>query len=141
MKVPNTLIKRHGSNMNVFHTFNLRFIYPGGKETKIAHLIDVYWLLITLIKQKQLREFFIKKVFLKISQKSQEKTCASASFLIKLQADAYNLLKRRRWYGCFPVNFVKFLRVPFSQNTFRRLLLLIESRVIYNFSIKSKSWK
>ena len=27
------------------------------------------------------------------------------------------LLKRRLWRMCFPVNFVKFLRTPFSQNT------------------------
>ena len=33
------------------------------------------------------------------------------------------LLKKRLWYRCFSVNFVKFLRTPFSQNTSRRLLL------------------
>ena len=32
-------------------------------------------------------------------------------------------LKRRLWRRCFPVNFVKFLRTPFLQNTSRRLLL------------------
>ena len=26
-------------------------------------------------------------------------------------------LKKRLWYSCFPVNFAKFLRTPFSQNT------------------------
>ena len=99
--------------MNVFHTFNLRFIYPGGKETKIAHLIDVYWLLITLIKQKQLREFFIKKVFLKISQKSQEKTCASASFLIKLQAEVYNFIKKETMVRVFSCEFCEIFKGSF----------------------------
>ena len=33
------------------------------------------------------------------------------------------LLKQRLWYRCFPVNFVKFLRTPFLQNTCGRLLL------------------
>ena len=28
-----------------------------------------------------------------------------------------NLLKKRLWHSCFPVNFAKFLRTPFSQNT------------------------
>ena len=45
-------------------------------------------------------EVFYKKVFLKISQNSQENTCTRASFLIKLQAPAA---------GCFSVwgfNFV-----------------------------------
>ena len=33
------------------------------------------------------------------------------------------LLKKRLWHRCFPVNFAKFLRTPFSQNTSGRLLL------------------
>ena len=33
------------------------------------------------------------------------------------------LLKKRLWHRCFPVNFVKFLRTPFLQNTSGRLLL------------------
>ena len=32
------------------------------------------------------------------------------------------LLKKRLWHSCFPVNFVKFLRTPFLQNTSGRLL-------------------
>ena len=34
------------------------------------------------------------------------------------------LLKRRLWHRCFPVNFMKFLRTPFLQNTTGRLLSL-----------------
>ena len=33
------------------------------------------------------------------------------------------LLEKRLWHRCFPVNFVKFLRTPFLQNTSGRLLL------------------
>ena len=33
------------------------------------------------------------------------------------------LLKKRLWHRCFPVNFVKFLRTHFLQNTSGRLLL------------------
>ena len=33
------------------------------------------------------------------------------------------LLKKRLWHRCFPVNFAKFLRTPFFQNTSGRLLL------------------
>ena len=33
------------------------------------------------------------------------------------------LLKKRLWRRCFPVNFTKFLRTSFLQNTSRRLLL------------------
>ena len=32
-------------------------------------------------------------------------------------------LKKRLWHRCFPVDFVKFLRTPFLQNTSGRLLL------------------
>ena len=33
------------------------------------------------------------------------------------------LLKKRLWHSFFPVNFAKFLRTPFSQNSSGRLLL------------------
>ena len=58
----------------------------------------------------------LKKVFLKISQNSQEDTCARVSFLIKLQVKGL-------WHRYFPMNFAKFLRTPFSQNISGRLLL------------------
>ena len=81
----------------------------------------------TVTRQKQPREvFFVKKVFLEISQNSQENTCTRVSFLIKLQAWGQSLffnkvaglrpatlLKKRLWHRCFPVNFVKI-----SKNTF-----------------------
>ena len=65
----------------------------------------------------------MKKLFLKNSQKSQENTCTRVSILIKLQAAPATLLKKRFWHRCFPVNFAKFLRIPFLQNTSARLLL------------------
>ena len=34
-----------------------------------------------------------------------------------------NLLKKRLWRRCFPVNLAKFLRTPFLEITYRRLLL------------------
>ena len=37
------------------------------------------------------------------------------------------LLKNRLWHRCFPVNFAKFLRTPFWQNTSERLLRLQQS--------------
>ena len=52
----------------------------------------------------------VKKVFLEISQNSQETPVPEAARAI--------LLKKRLWHKCFPVNFAKFLRTPFSQNTY-----------------------
>ena len=40
---------------------------------------------------------------------------------------AATLLKTRRIYRCFPLNFAKFFRAPFLQNTSRRLLLSASS--------------
>ena len=64
------------------------------------------------------RRCFFKKMLLKISQNSQENTCAKSLFLIKLQATT-TLLKRRLWRRCFPVNFPEFLRTPFFQHFLR----------------------
>ena len=53
-----------------------------------------------------------KTVFLIISQKRQENTCARASFL-----RAATSLKKKLWHRYFSVNFVKFLRTSFLENT------------------------
>ena len=46
-------------------------------------------------------------------------------FLIKAQTlRPVTLFKKRLWQKCFPVNFAKFLRAPFLQNTSGRVLLL-----------------
>ena len=39
--------------------------------------------------------------------------------------ESTTLLKKTLWHKCFPLNFVKFLRTPFLQNTSGRLLLAI----------------
>ena len=44
-----------------------------------------------LQKEEVIRKFFVKKVFLKASQNSQENTFVGVSFLIKLQASGLNL--------------------------------------------------
>ena len=40
-----------------------------------------------------------------------------------IQKRPATLLKKRLWRRCFPVNFVKFLKTPFLQDTSERLLL------------------
>ena len=63
------------------------------------------------------RRCSVKKMFLKISQNSQENTCARVSLLIKFQA--WDL------HRCFPVNFLKFSRTPFFIEHLRWLLPII----------------
>ena len=53
------------------------------------------------------RRCSVNKVFLIISQNSQENTCTKVSFLIKLQAKVW----------CFPVNFAKLLKTTFFNRT------------------------
>ena len=42
--------------------------------------------------------------------------------LFRSWPDACNFIKMRPWLKCFPVNFAKFLRIPFLQNTTGRLV-------------------
>ena len=52
------------------------------------------------------------------------------------------LLKERHWHRCFPVNFAKFLRTPFLQNTYGRLLLYIRfSSILSNWKVTfQRNW-
>ena len=80
------------------------------------------------ISEAATRGVLWKKVFLEISQNSQENTCPRVSFFNKVVGlRPAILLNKRVWHRCFPVKFVKFLRTPFLQNTSRRLLLTIVS--------------
>ena len=71
--------------------------------------------------QKQPPEVFYKKrCSQKFHKNLQENPCARASFLIKLQAWGLRpatLLKKKLWHKYFPVNFVKFLTIPFLHQT------------------------
>ena len=58
-------------------------------------------------------EVFCKKVFLKISQNSQENTCTRVSFLIKLQAPACSFIKKEALAQEFSCGFCEI-----SKNTF-----------------------
>ena len=53
-------------------------------------------------RQKQPLEVFYKKSVLKISQNSQETTCARVSFLIKLQAKACYEVTEHIWATASP---------------------------------------
>ena len=75
-------------------------------------------LLIPIFREAVVQRCSVKKVLLKMSQNTQESTCARVSFLIKLQPSGLKL-----WNRCFPVNFVKFLRTPFFIEHLRWLLL------------------
>ena len=56
---------------------------------------------------------YVKKVFLEISQNSQENTCAKVSFSIRLQAQACNFIKRETLAQVFSREFCEI-----SKNTY-----------------------
>ena len=78
--------------------------------------------------EKQPLEVFCKKRCSQKFLKTHRKTSVRVSFLIKLQVSILIKLqaeailmklqaKKRLQHSCFPVNFAKFPRTPFSQNT------------------------
>ena len=74
--------------------------------------------------RKQPPEVFYKKCVLKNFTKFTGKhLCQSLFFNEVTVLRPATLSKIRLWHRCFPVNFVKFSRTPFLQNTSGRLLL------------------
>ena len=76
-------------------------------------------------------EFLLAQSFLKVSLFAFITTANVSSLdrsshrcsIKKVFLEKATLLKKSLWHKCFPVNFAKFLRTPFLQNTYGRLLL------------------
>ena len=64
-------------------------------------------------------ECSVKKLFLEISQSSQE-TPVPESILIKLRGSGLNFIKKSLWHRCFSVNFAKFLRYFIKKSLWHR---------------------
>ena len=85
----------------------------------------LYYILYPL--QKQPPEVFYRKAVLKNFAKfTGTHLCQSLFFNKVADLRTATLLQKRLWHRCFPVNFAKFLRKPFSQNTSGRLLRPLE---------------
>ena len=80
-----------------------------GKNCAILYMLS-FW------TEPATRGVLCKKVFLEISKNSQENTCGRVPFL-NTCSRVPTLLKKRLWHRCFPVNFVKFLRIPFYRTS------------------------
>ena len=52
-------------------------------------------------KEAVIQRCSVEKIFLEISQNSQENTSARVSFLIKLQAPPVIVLKKKLWHNFF----------------------------------------
>ena len=85
-----------------------------------------------MVIQKQSPEVFYKKDVLKNSAKFTGKLMCQSLFLNKVAGiRPATLIRKRLWHSCFPVNFAKYLRTPFLQNTPGRLLLVIAALRLY----------
>ena len=70
--------------------------------------------LFSLVSEAGTRWCSVRKLFLEISQNSQESTCVGVSFLMKsYRPEACKFIKKELQRRCFPLNFAKFLRTPF----------------------------
>ena len=92
--------------------------------------------IVALSFQKQSPEVFYKKNVLRNFTKFAGKHLCQSLFINKVAGlRPATLLKKRLWYRCFPVNFVKRLRTHFLQNTSGRLLLCFEhAQIFHNFT-------
>ena len=76
---------------------------------------------LTIFSKRDVLETRCFKKFCKIHKKT---TVPESNFLIKLQVSACKLIKKETLsHRCFPVNFAKFLKIPFSKKHVRWLLL------------------
>ena len=94
------------------------------KKLKFYEFFDVHmdkilstWEYYVQSTEVVVRSCSIKKVFLEILQNSQENTCARVSFLINLQAEACNFIKKETLALVFSCEFRKISKNTFSYRT------------------------
>ena len=81
-------------------------------------------------------EVFCKKDVVRNFSKFTSKKIWQSLLLNKVAG----LLKKRLWHRCFPVNFTKFLRMPFLIEHLRWLLLLIDGTIpLRNFKFRKRN--
>ena len=117
------------SKVNVLHKFNLHFMFSQYCSVRKSHCPNIpifVYTIIVLYTEAVVRRCSVKKVFLEMSQNSQENTCARVAFLILLQAEVCNFIKKETLAEVFSVNFVKFLRILFLIEHLWWLLLYIK---------------
>ena len=64
-----------------------------------------------------------KGVLWSFAEFTGKQLCQSLFFSKVAGVRPLTLFKKRLWHRCYPVNFAKFLRTPFLQNSSGRLLL------------------
>ena len=85
--------------------------------------------------------FFVKKsVFTNFTKLTRKHLCQNLFFNKVESLRPATFLKKKPWYRCFPVNFVKFLRTPFfTEHLWWLLLEIANADTIANLSFRFKS--
>ena len=86
----------------------------------------MFFLIWTFSTEAVFRRCSAKNVVIKISENLLENTCARVSFLIKLQAEACNFIKKEA-PAQVPMNYAKFLKTSFFIKHSRWLLLFSDA--------------
>ena len=104
------------------------FYYKETTSIMINGFHNANWLPLASTKKNGARSSHqrcsMKNVFLRNFTKFTKQYLRQSLFFNKVaDLGSVTLLKKKLWHRCFPVNFAKFLRKPFLQNTSGRLCL------------------
>ena len=89
-------------------------------------------LILNLYKQPP-EVFFQKRCSWNFAKFTGKHLCQSLFFNKVAGLRPATLLKKKLWHSCFPVNFGKFLKTPFLENTSGRLLLILTKTQFHSF--------
>ena len=111
------------SPVNLLLIFRKPFLKITSGRLLLNGLTSHCMLLPFLIRSSHQSCSIIKGVLRNFVKFTGKHLCQSLFFNKVAGVRPATLLKKRLWHRCFPVNFAKFLRTPFLQNTSGRLLL------------------
>ena len=101
------------------------FLYQNNVYNINLHRCDIAKAVLSQLVTEEVTRCSVKKALLEIPQNSQENICARVPFIIKLQALAFNFIKKETLTKVFSCEITKFLRTPFVTEQLRWLLLLL----------------
>ena len=101
-----------------------RLLLRGNGFFSDGHIIDIK-VYISFFRSNYQRCSMKKGILRTFAKFTGKHICQSLFFNKVPGLSSATLLKKRLMYRCFPVNFLKFLRTPFLQNTSGRMLLFL----------------
>ena len=105
---------RKSENELIFYIFLSSIIYL---KCKFADDFNSLHSGVLILLEAVVQRCSVKKVFLEILQNSQKNTCVRVSFLMKLQASAWNFIKKETLAQVFSCEFCKISKNIFSYRT------------------------